>query len=145
MKKNDKRGIYQGISLPKKLIVEIKKHLEEHTEYKSVTEFIRNSIRDKIKSEKYAERLFDEKTKTPEGIINWLRQDPELSRDIFKAGEKEFNNMFPEVNFNDVFFKEGNIKEKKILSVDERLILLENNDLQIIGMLDMLLEKKKKK
>jgi Arc/MetJ-type ribon-helix-helix transcriptional regulator len=46
------RGIYQGISLPLSLIQEIKKHIEKRRQYKGVTEFVREAIREKMTTEK---------------------------------------------------------------------------------------------
>jgi len=42
---------YQGLSLPVTLINEIKNHIKKHLEYKGVTEFVREAIRDKMKKE----------------------------------------------------------------------------------------------
>ena len=47
----NKRGKYQGLSLPTSLLDEIKKHIEKHREYKSVTDFVRESIRGQMKQE----------------------------------------------------------------------------------------------
>ena len=44
-----KRNIkYQGVSLPVPILNKIKEHMNEHSEYTSITDFIRESIRDKI-------------------------------------------------------------------------------------------------
>jgi len=47
----NKRGIYQGISLPKTIINSVKDHIKKHPEYKSNTEFIRDAIREKMRTE----------------------------------------------------------------------------------------------
>jgi Arc/MetJ-type ribon-helix-helix transcriptional regulator len=48
---SEKRGIYQGLSLPVSLIDEVKKHIEKRPQYKGVTEFVRKSIREKMDKE----------------------------------------------------------------------------------------------
>jgi len=52
MEKEEKRGKYQGLSLPVSLINEVKKHIEEYREYKGVTEFVRQAIRAQLQYEK---------------------------------------------------------------------------------------------
>lgn len=53
MKKITKRKVkYQGLSLPVDLVDSIKDHVESHGSYTSVTDFIKNAIRNQIESEK---------------------------------------------------------------------------------------------
>ena len=50
------RGIYQGISLPVSLIQETKKHIEKRPQYKGVTEFVREAIREKMTNDIVSEK-----------------------------------------------------------------------------------------
>lgn len=48
MKEEKGRPQYQGFSLPTPFVEEIKKHIEEDPKYRSITDFIRQSLREKM-------------------------------------------------------------------------------------------------
>ena len=51
MGKTKTRGKYQGVSLPVPFIQEIKNHILKDDKYKSIAEFIKESVREKISQE----------------------------------------------------------------------------------------------
>ena len=52
MEKEEKRGKYQGLSLPVSLIDEVKEHIEGRREYSGVTKFVRQAIISQLQYEK---------------------------------------------------------------------------------------------
>jgi hypothetical protein len=48
---SEKRGIYQGLSFPQQLIEQVEDHISTFKEYKSVTEFFREAVREKLRRE----------------------------------------------------------------------------------------------
>jgi type I site-specific restriction endonuclease len=53
MGKTKPRGKYQGVTLPSAFIKEIKEHIIQDNKYKSIAEFIRESVREKITREHF--------------------------------------------------------------------------------------------
>lgn len=70
---SDKRGKYQGLSFPKNLINEVQKYIKDLDEYKSVTEFFRASVREKM-LENNQKNLFYKKLN--EILANYKPGDP---------------------------------------------------------------------
>lgn len=129
-----KREKYQGISLAKSQIDEVKEHIKKYPEYKNVTEFIRYSIYDRLKRE----RKFDQQVSTAGGVLEWLKHDPETTKDIFQEGERKFNEIIPDVNFWDVFTSDGKLRileSDNKLSMDRRLKNIEQHQKEIIKLL----------
>jgi hypothetical protein len=52
MGKTKERGRYQSISLSVDFIAEVKKHILKDAKYKSVADFTRDAIREKMRREK---------------------------------------------------------------------------------------------
>ena len=53
MWKTKPRGRYQSVSLPVPFVQEIKKHIVKDSKYKSIAEFVKAAVREKIDKEKY--------------------------------------------------------------------------------------------
>ena len=51
MSKTKERGKYQGVSLPVDLISEVKKFVINNPKYKSIAEFTREALREKMRRE----------------------------------------------------------------------------------------------
>lgn len=136
---------YTTVSISENLMNEIKEHITTYKRNISAGDFVREAIKEKIKTQKLYDREWKKRTETPLGVINMLRLDPAWAKDIFESGEETFKELFPTINFDDVFHKEGNLKDSGLRTVEERLTELEENILQIIGMLDVLMEDKEKK
>lgn len=52
MKRVTQKTAYHGLSFPVTLITEIRNHVKTHPEYRSMSEFAREAVRDKLEKEK---------------------------------------------------------------------------------------------
>ena len=66
---------YHGISLPDPLIKEIKKYIKDKDGYRSVADFIKQTVRERIETKSSMEKIFDEAMKSNKFVIMKPRDD----------------------------------------------------------------------
>ena len=104
MKRTKKPVKYQGFALEIPLINNIKKHINDRPQYRSVTDFVRAAVREKIEYEKQSEivKNFDMNQSTP---IKF--------KDYFKMIEKSYtskNDLIMNEKLNEILVL---LKKKK--------------------------------
>ena len=132
MKKIKPSVKYQGVSLPVPFINEIKKHIKGDPKYRSIADFVRESVREKM-----------EKGNTIKNINKIRKKDAELKfKEKYGMTYEEYISK-PENEFS---FNHPSIKEPTNEELEARINLIENKILtkeELKEILKELLNKKK--
>jgi len=96
MKRSKKPVKYQGFALEIPLINDIKKHINHRPQYRSVTDFVRAAVREKIDYEKQSEiiKKFDINKSSPEMFKEYLKSIEKLN---FPQNEIIMNEKLDEI------------------------------------------------